>query len=247
MTAAINWGDLMASSGADFEILPVGQYAAQVTKAEAKQSKNGKLMFTVTFRVISGPKTNRNITDNIVLSPENPRAVQAFFINLRALGVDEAFLKQTPAPAPETVAAKMVGAKAQISVTHREYQGQQRDNVDRINRLTGTAAAQAAAPSIVVPTAAAPVVPAPTPAPRVAAPTPVVDPWAGSEKDAGPTMGAPAATQESTVPIPAPVNPAPAATPVIPAAQTAPAAPAAPATPAAPAVPTIPDFANITF
>ena len=239
MTVAINWGDLMASSGADFEILPVGQYAAQVVKAEAKQSKNGKLMFAVTFRVISGPKTNRNITDNIVLSPENPRAVQAFFINLRALGVDEAFLKQTPAPAPETVAAKMVGAKAQISVTHREYQGQQRDNVDRISRLTGAAAAQAAAPSIAVPTATAP---APVAAvPRVAAPTPAADPWAGSEKDAGPTIGTPAAPQESTAPIPAPVNPAPAAAPMPQAAQPAPAAPAAPA------IPEIPDFANISF
>ncbi len=239
MTTTIDWGALMASSGADFEILPVGQYAAQVTKAEAKQSKNGKLMFAVTFRVISGPKTNRNITDNIVLSPENPRAVQAFFINLRVLGVDEAFLKQTPAPTPEAVAAKMVGAKALISVTHREYQGQQRDNVDRISRLTGTAAAQAATPSIAVPTVAAP---APVAAaPRVAAPTPVTDPWAGSEHDAGPTIGAPAATQESTAPIPAPVNPAPAAAPVSQADQPA------TAEPAAPAVPEIPDFANITF
>lgn len=238
MTAAINWGDLMASSGADFEILPVGQYAAQVTKAEAKQSKNGKLMFAVTFKIISGPKNNRTITNNVVLSPENPRAVQAFFINLRALGVDEAFLKQTPAPAPETVAAKMVGAKAQISVTHREYQGQQRDNVDRISRLTGVAAAQVAAPSIAVPNAA----PAPVAAAhRVAAPTPAADPWAGSEKDAGTTIGSTAAPQESTAPIPAPVNPAPAAAPAPQAAQPAPAAPAAPA------VPEIPDFANITF
>lgn len=238
MTTTIDWGALMASSGADFEILPVGQYAAQVVKAEAKQSKNGKLMFAVTFRVISGPKTNRNITDNIVLSPENPRAVQAFFINLRVLGVDEAFLKQTPAPAPEAVAAKMVGAKVQISVTHREYQGQQRDNVDRISKLTGVAAAQAAAPSITVPK----VTPAPVAAaPKVTAPTPAADPWAGSEKDAGPTIGAPVVAQESTAPIPAPVNPAPAAAPTPQAAQHTPAAPAAPA------VPEIPDFANITF
>jgi len=239
MTNTIDWGTLMASSGADFEILPVGKYAARVTKAEAKQSKNGKLMFAVTFTIISGPKTNRTINNNIVLSPENPRAVQAFFINLRSLGVTEAFLKQSPAPAPETVAAKLVGAQAMISVTHREYQGQQRDNVDRIDRLTGSAAAS-------VPTG----VQVPTAAPAVKAPALIVNKpvvvASPQPQASGPTIDN-TTTQESTVPIPEPENPAPSEAPakLAPTPVTGNTTDAAPN--AVPAAPQIPDFANISF
>lgn len=222
--AAFDWASLMEQSGGDFEILPVGSYAAQVAKAEATTSRNGKLMFKTTFQIIGGEHNGRTIINNIVLSPESPNAVRAFFINMQNLGISAEFLKASPAPEPPQIAAKMVGAQVMISVIHREYQGQQRDNVDRISKISAAdkARLQAAATSV-----------GPKSTVKAAAPTvsvPKVNPAPAAVPVADPMVPQASPAQESTVAIPAPVNPAPAEYPA-PVAQ-----------PSAPAVPALPDF-----
>lgn len=231
--ASFDWGALMEKSGGDFEIIPNGQYAASVTKCEPKTSKNGKLMFMTTFKIIAGNHTGRTIINNIVLSPENPNAVRAFFINLQNLGVGPEFLKQTPAPEPAQIAAKMVGAQAIIEVGQHEYQGSTRNDVNRISRMSEQAR-QKLMMNQTTGGVAVPRMAAPAPAPAVPmTPTAAADPWAGSQNDAGKMMGQ---SEESTIPIPEPKNPAPA--------EETSAPQEAPVTPTAPS---LPSFADIQF
>ena len=228
--ASFDWGALMEKSGGDFELIPNGQYAAQVTKCEPKTSKNGKLMFTTTFKITAGKHTGRTVINNIVLSPENPNAVRAFFINLQNLGGGPEFLKTTPAPEPTQIAAKMVDAVCIIEIGNHEYNGTERNDVTRINKMSAQAqAALANQQSGLVPN-----VPPSMSASVSAAAIPT-----SVSIQAAPTVPA---AQESTAPIPTPTNPAPPATDESSANVTA-----ASATTFAPAAPKLPSFADIKF
>lgn len=226
--ASFDWGALMEKSGGDFELIPNGQYAAQVTKCEPKTSKNGKLMFKATFKITAGKHTGRTIINNIVLSPENPNAVRAFFINLQNLGIDPEFLKMTPAPEPAQIAAKMVGAVCVIEIGSHEFNGTERNDVTRISKMSAqTQATLANQQSGLVPN-----VSPSTPAPVSTAATPASTPIQTT-----PTVSA---TQESMAPIPTPINPAPPATDESSATATTPAA-------STPVAPKLPSFADIKF
>lgn len=158
---SINWAALIADSNDAFAILPKGKYTVQVATAEATTSSTGKTMFKTKLQVIQGPKTGSTVFNNITMTTDNNKALFMFFENMKALGVTREYLQQQPAPSPAAVAAKMVGAVAEIEIDHRPYQGIDRENVKSMKAVSGGLAgvpAATAGPSVPGVTPAAPVV-----------------------------------------------------------------------------------------
>lgn len=192
---------LQDARGATFEPLPVGDYDVEVTKTEAVTSQNGKPMIKTTFKVVSGPYEKRPIINQFVLSVENPQAVAIFFRHMKAFGLtEEWFASLGQQSSLEPVASALLGRRARLSIGHREWQGEMRNEVKGVKPYTG-------AP--------------PQPAPA----GPSAGPVAGPAPLAGPRP--PAAPVAPPAPVAAPLAPPPAAAP-LPAPVAPPATPAAP-------------------
>ena len=207
---------LQDAKGATFEPLPVGDYDVEVTKTDAVTSQNGKPMIKTTFKVISGPYERRPIINQFVLSVENPQAVAIFFRHMKAFGLtEEWFASLGQQSSLEPVASALLGRRARLSIGHREWQGEMRNEVKGVKPYTGA------------PPSAAPVGPTSGP---VAGPVPLAGPGATPPRPvAGPTP--PAAPVTPPAPVVAP-TPSPAVAVVQPMPQ--PPASAAPAPAPAP-------------
>lgn len=219
---------LQDAKGASFEALPVGDYDVEVAKADAVTSQNGKPMIKTTFRVVTGPYERRPIINQFVLSIENPQAVAIFFRHMKAFGLtEEWFASLGRQPSLDPVASALVGRRARLSLGHRDWQGETRNEVKAVKPYTG--APPQAGPATGGPLSGPPVG---GPAPLPPAPGPV----------AGPTPPSAPAPVAPSAPVAPPVSPPPAAPP-LPAFEQATAATAsAPVQsvpqPPAPAVPT---------
>jgi hypothetical protein len=182
------------AKGASFEALPIGDYDVEVAKSEAVVSTNGKPMVKVTMRVLSGPYEKRPIINNFVLSLENAQATAIFFRHMKAFGLTEDwFASLGQVQSLEPVASALLNRRARLSVGHREWQGEMRNEVKGVKPYTGAPGAPLPGPSgptgglpghLNVPGPVAPPVapPAPQPAPvappapaAVIPPTPVAD------------------------------------------------------------------------
>lgn len=256
---SVNWGQLAADAG-DIAPIPVGKYHAIITSAELKTSANtNREYWAVKFRIQDGPQAGKTVYNNFVLVEDNPNALRAFFINMQNIGISQQQLIALGTD-KNALTPLLVGRQALLTITHREYQGSMRDNVDRVDKhpagpignvnagATGAPSGAGAPIPTAAPTPQAAPAPAPAPAP-VAAPVPVPvaapAPAPAPVPAPAPAPVAPApvaAPAPAPVPEAAPVAPAPVAAPVeAPAAPAAapvePApAPAAPEAPAAPAV-----------
>lgn len=209
MTAPINFGELLDSAGGGFEPIPKADYDVSVSSAEAAQSSTGKLMFKIVYKIVGGPYNGRTIYNNITLTTDNPNALRMFFMNMKAMGLDESFFATSPAPS--VVADALVGHSCRVTIDHREWQGQVRENVKSLKPSTGGAgavpavaglpAAPPAAAPVATPAAPAPAAPAPAVAPPAAPPAPPAAPVI-------PEPVAPAAPEPEVAP-PAPPAPEP--------------------------------------
>jgi len=179
--AEFNWADLTkAADDAGFGVLPAGPYDVYVAKAEAKKTSTGKDQIAVQFKVENGPHQGKSIFNNFVLSPENGTALGFFFRHMKAMGLDGAYFASNPALA--AVAANLVNRRCQVAVTIRQWNDEDRNQVDRISPpLDGqsmVSGAPGGGPSVMggpIPGAVPMPSPAPAPAP-VAAPRPAPAP-----------------------------------------------------------------------
>lgn len=249
-----NFNELLENAkSASYEALPIGDYNIEITEANATTSQNGKPMIKVKMRVTAGPYEKRQLFNQFVLSIENPQALAIFFRHMAAFGLDQNFFAQLGQTQDLTpVAQALLGRHATVTLGHREWQGETRNDVTNIkpiqggvpspNGLPGNAApmpqASVPAPSAVpTPAPTVPTTPASAPAPQAQAPA--------APAPAPPAPPAPAAPQQA----PAPQAPAPQSTydPNAHSAQIAQSvapAPAAPApAPAAPPAPPAPEAA----
>jgi uncharacterized protein DUF669 len=192
---------LQDAKGASFEALPIGDYDIEIAKSEATTSSNGKPMIKVTMRVVTGPYEKRPVMNQFVLSVDNPQAVAIFFRHMKAFGLtEEWFASLGSTSGLEPVANALLGRRARITVGHREWQGEMRNEVKGVKPYTG-------APPMAAP-------PGPTTGPRPPAqlggPAPIAPP---APVQAPPPPAAPPVPQVQSVPQPPAV---PAAVPTSP-------------------------------
>lgn len=195
---SVNWGQLAKDAG-DIQPVPVGKYDAIITECELKTSQNGREYWAAKFKIQNGPQAGRTLYNNFVLVEDNPNALRAFFINMSNLGISVDQLTSLGTD-KNALTPLLIGRQALVQVTHREYQGQMRDNIDRVERHpSGPFGVNVAAAPVTSTNPGTP--PAPTtPAPGAAAPTP--SPWDNVPTPSEPVQAAPVAA--------APGNPAPA-------------------------------------
>jgi hypothetical protein len=202
------------AKGASFEALPVGDYDVEVTKSEAVTSSTGKPMVKVTMKVVTGPYERRPVSNQFVLSTDNPMAMAIFFRHMKAFGLtEEWFASLGVAGSLEPVATALVGRRVRITVGHREWQGETRNEVKGVKPYTGAPPAPAQ-PGPAGPTAGLAALPRPAGGPTA--------PTAAPLPPSAPPLP-PAAPQVQSVP-----QPPPAAPVAEPAAEAQPAPPTLP-------------------
>jgi uncharacterized protein DUF669 len=221
---------LQDAKGASMEALPIGDYDVEVAKSESTTSSNGKPMIRVTMKVVAGPYEKRSVLNQFVMSQENPVALSIFFRHMKAFGLTEDwFLQLGSAGSLEPVANALIGRRARLTLGHRDWQGETRNEVKAVKPYTGAPGLAPAGPTgpagpatggLLAPPPA-PVAAAP-PAPPVAAPAPAPAPAPSVAAPAPPAEVSPAAVP--VVPTPPPPSPA-----VVTEAAPAPAPPAVPA------------------
>jgi hypothetical protein len=110
-----------AKEGGGFEALPQDEYQVEVTGCKYKKASTGKDMWNVEFTVVAGPYAKRKVWNNMVLTPDNPNGLAAFFRQMKLLGADEAFFAANPTE--DQVSAKVIGGRCTAPVTQREWNG----------------------------------------------------------------------------------------------------------------------------
>lgn len=166
---------LQDAKSVSYEALPIGDYDVEVVESTALRSSNGKPMIKVQLQVLSGPYQNRRIFNNFVFSIENAMAVSIFFRHMKCFGLKEDFFAQMGANGSmEAVASALMGRRARVTLGMRQWQGEDRNEVNQIKPYTGAPGVPNAQPVPMQPMPA-PVqhVPAPAPAPVQQSPQPV--------------------------------------------------------------------------
>jgi hypothetical protein len=157
--ASANFSDLLkAAEDAGFSNCPPGTYDVRIVEGVAKTTSAGKDMIVVKFEIVGGPHGGRKVPNNFVISPENANALGFFFRHMRAMGLDGAYFSQNPAP--QKVAADLVGQTCRIEVGTRVWNGEEREDVKKIMPPLTEAGPAPAAPAVA--TATTPAAPAPT-------------------------------------------------------------------------------------
>jgi hypothetical protein len=166
--STINWADLVKQAGdaggsTNYEPLPDGDYELKVIQAEATMTKTGKVMFKVTNEVQGGPYAKRRVWDQLVVTDDNPKAMNMFFMKASAMGLGRTFWDANPSNAQ--VEQALNGRTFRATLGKRTYNGTESNE---IKRYFATQAAAGTTPAATTPGAS---VPPPPPAPP-AAPAP---------------------------------------------------------------------------
>ncbi len=162
----VNW-DEMFDNAEDFSPAPPGDYVAFVKSAEWKETKSGKSMLAYRFEISAGPERGKLIFGNIVISPESPVALSIGLRHLAALGLTKDLLKSL---SEVEQCERILGNVIEITVKHREWQGQAQADVADIRPSdaeveNAPASSNNPPPVADVPPAAAPETSAPPEAP----------------------------------------------------------------------------------
>lgn len=167
--SSVNWSDLVKEAGetASYEPLPDGDYELKVIESKATVSQSGKTMFKITTEVQSGPHAKRRVWDNLVISPENNKALGMFFMKMGVLGLNKEYFNTNPTNAQ--IEQALLHRTFRGTLATRTYNGTQSNEIKNYN-------ATAAVTNDAFAAAAAPAAPAPAPAPAAAAPAPAPAP-----------------------------------------------------------------------
>lgn len=146
--AALSFADLIEQASAEgfsSELLPGGDYQAEIAGTSCGKSQGGKEQIGIRFKVIHGPHAGKSFWMNLTLSPENPKALAVFFRQLSQLGLSADFVRAQTSVAG-LAAGLAVGAAFDLVVAVREFNGKQYQDVKGI-KAAGAAPSSSPAPT----------------------------------------------------------------------------------------------------
>lgn len=186
MTTPLRFGDMYSEAADALKPLPDGEYAANVSDAEATKSQNDKPMIKVKLAVKKPGGGVKMVQTQLVVSSENSVALAIFFRHMEAFGLGSAFW--TNDTTLEQAAAAMRGRTVRVVLATREWNGQPRNEVTNwLAPLGGLQTGPVAAPTVLGngPAPAGPAGPqvaqAPVGSPVPTAPTPTPTPPTGAQ------------------------------------------------------------------
>ena len=178
----ISWAELIQGSADALKPVPDGDYPFIVDDATSKQASTGAPMIVAKLKIRDGAHAGRKISQNFVLSVESQMALAIFFRNMANMGLDANYWAQLPPGMPglELAAKALIGRTGRMTLSHRTWQGVDRNEVKNIlPDLPGVgpvAPGTVTGPPIPVPsrmpTPSATAAPTPTPPVPTSAPTP---------------------------------------------------------------------------
>lgn len=115
--ASYNWDVLKQKAEDGNTSVPVGQYRAQIVDATVKETSSKKDQVSIQWKVLEGPQAGGVTFQNIVLSPDNDKAMFFFFKTFEALGLPRSLFKGDFTL--EQAAAMLKGKVGAITVTER--------------------------------------------------------------------------------------------------------------------------------
>jgi len=138
MTETLNvfdFGQLLkdAKAGAAW---PEGDYDFEVAEADAVTASTGSPMVKTKLRCLVGTYANKTVTNNFVLSVENPGALAIFFKHMKAFGLDESFFAQMGQSDLRPVAAALRGRRARITLGRRMWNDVPQNQVNGVKPIT---------------------------------------------------------------------------------------------------------------
>jgi hypothetical protein len=129
--ASANFADLLkAAQDSGYGNCPPGTYDVKVTDGEARVTGNGKDVIAVRFQIQGGPHGGRKVSNSFVISPESGAALAFFFRHMEAMGLDSSYFATNPSP--QQVASALIGRECRIEVGTRTWNGEERENVNKI-------------------------------------------------------------------------------------------------------------------
>jgi hypothetical protein len=169
----LDWAQLIkdaedSSGGGNYAPIPDGDYEFLVIDAPATTTQSGKVMFKLKAQVEGGAHSKRLVWDNLVISPENSKALGIFFRKMACMGLTQEFFDSHPNN--EQISAAMAGRRFRGQVTTRSYNGKES------NEIKNFFPSQTASAPAVPQTASAPAPPMAAPAPPAASPAPAAAP-----------------------------------------------------------------------
>lgn len=190
----------------EITVLETGTYTLEVTAASSKQAAKGPTI-TPIFKVVSGPHAGKRAMAGVLSFSE--AALWKTIPLIKGFGISDDFLNQAAAAADpiKEIANALPGRVVEAQVSIRPWQGEDRNQLDRVSLTGGAASVPPAPPVVAAPPAAAPAPVAATPAPAPAAPVAVAAPAPVAAPVAAPPapVAAPApAAADVTQPVPAP-------------------------------------------
>ena len=112
---------------------PVGTYRVKCISADlARTQEHNKEMIKVCYQITAGPQEGKKIWNNFVLSPESPESLGFLATHLEAHGIDWSEYEEFG-----DIASALLGCEVQVTITHRDWQGQPRANVQSYNKIKG--------------------------------------------------------------------------------------------------------------
>lgn len=200
MGEVLNFGEaIKRAKNASFDPLPEGTYDVICIEATPTESSTNKPMIRLKYQVESGPNAGSKVFNQQVFSADNDAALAIFFRYMAFHGLDEAFFSANPPW--EQVAAALVHRRVRLVLGIRQWQGQDRNEVNQVLPPSVPDAGAAATPP-----------PAQTPPPQLQVPfvPPAVTQTPLAVPPAVPQVEVPAAVVPTAAPpaaeVPAPVE-----------------------------------------
>lgn len=205
---SLNFAQLLEEAQAEGiggALLPVGDYTLLAKVVKVQQSQGGKDQIGIMWQITEGPNAGLTSWENQTISPENPKAMAAFFGWAKRFGMDADFFRRNPQPTLPEIASIIEGTVAAVTVGLGKPWGKNNDKQDNTFKINSVLGKQGGLPVASAPAAPA-VVPQAAPVAPVAAPVAPVAP------------AAPEPVYQAPVAAPLPVAPAPVAAevPVVP-------------------------------
>lgn len=124
----INWDDLVNQAEEAGKPPAPGEKILRVEEAKASQSQSGKPMIRLRYRIVGGPDDGKVVFDQLVISPDNPNALNITFNTMRhCFGIDPGTFRGMPF---DQVVQLFVGKTVTgVVTTDREWNGQKQVDV----------------------------------------------------------------------------------------------------------------------
>lgn len=128
----LDWGALQKEA-ATAGVYPDGDYNVIVFESVATTSSNGKPMIKIKARITDGPKKDKPVYSQFVVSAENAIALKIFFQHMAAFGLNADFFAQNPPM--DVVAKNLMNRGAMFELGTRQWGGADRNEVKSVKPL----------------------------------------------------------------------------------------------------------------